>query len=719
MLDNYTLAIVASSMWLFSAVAVSFLWLHNQSQVVTRFWAIATWSQCVAYILFPLNEVLPDWVSKVLSNHIAAIGNAIALFGTLLFVNADKRWQQSNWFAVTLWVVGFNFFYFVDDQPLLRTLLWSSYWAFTASCYFWLGRQLTKSSFPMAASMLRSLALVIMLTALVNAIVASQYSRVAEFNSGLLTTISFASNLLIPFLVSMFCYLLVEEHRQQRSEAQRVKAEQDAALKSQFLSTLSHEIRTPLHGIMGSAQLLLNMNADAKHQHYCESMIHSVDQLNKLIDNVLNYTKLQQKQIKLQPEDTDINTWVDQIHSIVMPLTEQKQLKLDVEIDPSTAQVYYFDNAKVRQVLLNLLSNAVKFTEQGSIQLSIKKLATLDEHHHLLGFAVEDSGVGISLEEQHNIFEPFTQARAGQLLGGSGLGLAICQQLLNAMGSELKLESELHQGSCFRFQLPVELGDADLLAFEQQQLQPTTSLKILLIEDLPLNQRIAIEMLSIDGHKVTLAENCAQATVKLAEGPFDLIIADINLPDGYGDELCRMLRASEGPNQQTPVLGFTATLTHDSIKRFLAAGMYSVVGKPLKIETLRQAIARYDVPPPTLNFSDDSAPILQLDTLNQVKELLGDDDFLLQISQFRALAEQYLQQANHALQQGDIEHCRFQLHRLASVAGQLGLVKLSTQTRNFEQQEPQRWPKDLTKQLKQAIVESDQALRRAIAEKSS
>ena len=480
----------------------------------------------------------------------------------------------------------------------------------------------------------------------------------------------FMAGILSPMLIATGIAVLCNERRALHLKKLTAKAQKDAELRGLFLSTMSHEIRTPLNGILGSAQLVMNQSSDPRDKPYCEAIINSAESLNLLIDKVLDYASLDQSTGKLYEEDIELKPWLENLCLLLSPLAEQKKLEFSLTLNLPEQACYYCDQQKIRQVLINLVGNAIKFTDKGSIKIQVDLLHSTT-FEHKLSISVKDSGPGIESDEIEYLTEPYVQSTAGKVKGGTGLGLAISSRILSKLQSKLNIRSELDKGSIFSFDIVLGLGELSLVEQRHQSSEYLTGLDILLVEDLPLNQKIAIEFMAMDEHIVKLADDGAAAIAMMQEYQFDLVLLDMNLPDFNGPEVLKKLKNLDHKNQRTPILAFTASLSPDEIKEYLALGIKDIVGKPIKLEKLRQAL---------LNSQNAQAPSL----VTELKPVLYDETATKTLSssfsedELSAVYNEFVLSArskfNHLQQilNSDSEQSIKILHRQASTALQLG-----------------------------------------------
>ena len=370
-----------------------------------------------------------------------------------------------------------------------------------------------------------------------------------------------------------------------------------AQVKGDVLSTMSHEIRTPMNGVIGMTNLLLQGELPAESRHLVEMIQSSTQTLLALINDTLDYSRLEAGRMPVEKLDFDLRVTTDQVAGVLLPLAEAKALRFDTRISAVVPSRLQGDPGRVRQVLLNLGSNAVKFTERGSVSLSIEREAE-DDHEVTLLFQVRDTGVGIPAEALPSLFEPYAQADASiaRRFGGSGLGLAISRRLIEAMGGEMGVTSAPGEGSTFWFRLklqkqPLMVGGASTASGEVA----LRGVKVLVADGNPGDREPLLEVLQAWGCEVARAENGPEALRMVHEAsaqgePFAVAVLDRHLEMLDGEELGQAIRADGDLDAMHLVMVTNVGRPGDG-GRVKAAGFAAYLMKPLDPSQLYEALA--------------------------------------------------------------------------------------------------------------------------------
>lgn len=372
----------------------------------------------------------------------------------------------------------------------------------------------------------------------------------------------------------------------------------DNLSRTDVLTNMSHEIRTPLNIILGIAHLLAETPLTAPQQQYIKSLRVTGKQLMEILNNILEFSKIEAGKILFEPVPFSLQEIISQIEAAAQPLCQPKRLEFVVLHDPLLIMEREGDPLKIFQILLNLLNNAVKFTQAGTITLTI---AEKDQQNETLAFNVQDTGSGISKDQQKVIFNRFTQANksVSQQHGGAGLGLAISQKLTKTMGGDLTVSSRLGRGSTFTFCLPlpqVTTSERQKIYFNTKLILPEhfPQLRILAVDD--IKENIEVLKVYLKGYPVDIctANNGQEALQQLEDATFDLILMDICMSGMDGITVTDTIRKKEkGSEAPAIILAVTAHAFHEQKNRFLQLGFDGVLTKPFLKRELIHALVKH------------------------------------------------------------------------------------------------------------------------------
>ncbi|MCF7816646.1 MAG: transporter substrate-binding domain-containing protein [Kiritimatiellales bacterium] len=387
------------------------------------------------------------------------------------------------------------------------------------------------------------------------------------------------------------------EEAKELAEQSREMAENASQAKSEFLANMSHEIRTPLNGIVGMAQLLADTPLSSEQKNCADTILQSTAGLLTIINHVLDISKIEAGQMDLRKSPVDLRGMCGNIRDLFAPQIEEKNVVLTCACADNVPLYVTGDEGLIRQVLVNLVGNAIKFTHKGSVTLNIESHTKTNGESELY-FQVIDTGIGISKDQQATVFEKFTQAdgSAKRMYGGTGLGLAISKKLIELMGGKIGVISSTGRGSTFFFNLALPPADqpAKPEALEKPEAtQVREGVKILLVEDNKVNQKVAMAILRKAGCHVDGVENGQDAIQQISRAKYDLVLMDCQMPIMDGFEATARIRAMSGAVAKIPIIAITAHAMRDDRQKCLDGGMDDYISKPVSRQALVSLINKH------------------------------------------------------------------------------------------------------------------------------
>lgn len=420
----------------------------------------------------------------------------------------------------------------------------------------------------------------------------------------------------------------VLESREHELVTARDMAMESARAKSIFAANVTHELRTPLNGIIGMLQLLDVPGLNEKQQQCVETAQRSAEALMTLINDILDFSKIDAGKASLQPEAFSLRTLVAQVMGLLKVQAEKKGIELSSTIDDEIPDNLNGEDSRICQILFNLIGNGIKFTRRGSVTLSVSmvgkspeisndlsegqqlSLAAFEDNNNgsapktiYLNFAVRDTGIGISPAAQKRVFDAFSQAdgSTSREYGGTGLGLTISRQLVEFLGGEMQVESELGKGSCFSFQVPLEvLANTETVkpldiqsraVLMEEDLPPLTmALRVLVVDDNRTNQQVAKGMLERLGCETAVAPTGEEALRMIFQAQYQAVLMDIQMPGMDGYEVTDQIRRLEDENSHIMIIAMTANNRKDDLEHCLAVGMDDFLTKPFKLQDLHKKL---------------------------------------------------------------------------------------------------------------------------------
>ncbi|TVQ89042.1 MAG: PAS domain-containing sensor histidine kinase [Bacteroidetes bacterium] len=376
-------------------------------------------------------------------------------------------------------------------------------------------------------------------------------------------------------------------------------AEEANRVKSFFVSTVSHEIRTPLNSIIGLTNLLIDEeNLSPQQMENLKSIKYSSDHLLDVINDVLDFSKLEAGKVQLEETDFDLTNLIRESTKTIEFKAREKDIEIKVKIDQDIPKVLLGDPSRLKQILLNLLSNAVKFTSHGHIDIEAKVLK-IENDRSEIKFSVSDTGIGIAEERLSGIFDSFSQASSDTtpIFGGTGLGLSICKKLVELLNGKIGIKSMEGMGSTFWVEIPFKISQRPYLTELDKpggKLNNLKGIHILLVEDDKMNQFVMSQLLKKWFAKLDIAENGKKAIEKLKKNSYDLVLMDLHIPELDGFEATQIIRNkdSEVINHDTPIIALTADVTAETREKAKQAGMNDFITKPSEPKVMFEKIMK-------------------------------------------------------------------------------------------------------------------------------
>ena len=451
----------------------------------------------------------------------------------------------------------------------------------------------------------------------------------AEYPEAINPALAVPENVLLPLMIvggslGLVCLLYTYAFRHQQVRLDNAIAEANSAneAKSSFLNNMSHEIRTPMNSILGMNEMILREEERPEIREYALVIQRSGRALLGIINDVLDFSKLQDKKMEIMPVRYDLSSLVNDLVNMAAEQAKKKSLTFTVNVDKDIPRILDGDEYHIRQVMMNILNNAIKYTERGGVTVTIG-FETIDNYSILLKCSVSDTGIGIKSEDLEHIFQPFEHIEASRKFSadGSGLGLSIVQRLLQLMDSELKVESVFHKGSTFSFDIKQNvvkwepIGDYERAfslsashqskAFTQSFIAPDA--KVLVVDDADVNLLVFANLLKKTKIKIDTASSGVEMLQMVRMNHYNMIFLDHRMPGMDGIEAFHnMKKMTDGLNYNTPVVALTANAVLGARQLYIDEGFSDYISKPVDTVRLEQILLEYL--PPDLVIKGDEIP---------------------------------------------------------------------------------------------------------------
>jgi len=399
--------------------------------------------------------------------------------------------------------------------------------------------------------------------------------------------------------IDKYVEVIIDITAKKKAEHELISAKEEAIqlnrAKDMFISVMSHEIRTPLNAVIGISHLLMEDNPNESQRENLKILKFSADNLMTLINDVLDFTKIETGNIELEKIPVDLRELAYSVVNSMQFKAKGKDIYLKAQIDENLPENVIGDKTRICQILLNLVGNSVKFTDKGGVTIDLKVIGQTD-HEVRIRFEVSDTGIGIAADKINTIFESFKQADANitRLYGGTGLGLAITKRLVELHDSRINVESTYGQGSKFWFTITFDKS-GNTLKTKIKTVEIGLKLNILVVDDNQINRLLIDKVLKKWGVNADFAENGVQALEKIeAKGNYDVVLMDIHMPQMGGLEATKVLRAkTDTYSQQLPIIALTASMLNNQMGMIGEAGMNDYILKPFNPKELYDKISKF------------------------------------------------------------------------------------------------------------------------------
>jgi two-component system, sensor histidine kinase len=510
----------------------------------------------------------------------------------------------------------------------------------------------------------------------------------------------------------------------------REAAEAGIRARSEFLAMMSHEIRTPMNGVIGTAELLLESGVSGEQAGYATTIRESAAHLMKIINDVLDFSKLDADRIEIEHIRFNLHDLVERTVALLAAQAQEKRLTLTVDVRPEVLRAVIGDPGRLRQVLLNFVGNALKFTQFGGVAVTVAAGRNCPPGKARLVFSIADTGIGIPADGIPLLFREFSQldSSIARRFGGTGLGLAICKRLIDLMDGTIAVESEVGNGTTFTFTIDFEPAPSEPAEAEDSVALPATRraeaagggpLRVLVVEDDKTNQMVANKLLEGLGHAVDVAGNGAEAITACAAFEYDVVFMDIMMPGMDGFEATRAIRKLKPPFGSPRIIALTADTQQQSRQACFAAGLDGILTKPVTRATLAATLSSVRPAHESISIvpmpGDDRPSASSFDdgVYAELAAALGPADIKSVIEQFLSDSHDRLRELRGAIGSADRNAIRHEAHAGKSSAANLGFLRLSQLMEDLEHNADTLDPSAL--RLRLEVLEAEFAVVQGIA----
>lgn len=522
-----------------------------------------------------------------------------------------------------------------------------------------------------------------------------------------------------PFVLSSNVEITGRYMMEKELRAAKKTAEEALIAKDRFVANISHELRTPMNAIGGFSELLRKTNLDADQKDYTEAIAVATDNLTAMINDILDVAKIEAGKLEFDRRAFNVREVLRKTHLLLSPKADQSGIKFTWDCDARLPAFVVSDDLRLTQILMNLVGNAVKFTEKGFVSFGCDIVSESEKQLTLL-FWVEDSGIGIPKDKLNMIFDPFSQvsASSNRKYAGTGLGLTIVKDLAELQGGNVKVQSAQGIGSRFEVTLPVEKIDRDTVEDVEVALKPIEhpgAVHILLVEDHPLNQQLALRLIRDFGFTASLAANGRAAIEVLKEEKFDVILMDLQMPELDGYDATQVIRKRMQLN--TPIIALTAHSSSGEREKCLQLGMNDYMTKPYRSKDLYYKITRALGSKQDQPLRPESA-----DSFETPLKALAAGDLNFELEMLETMSSSFATDFDvlrTSFESGDVTAVRAVSHRIKSSCALAGETEFAQWLEILEYESEKGLGADVVSNAYSSIMQNRETLLKRIADEAS